>query len=140
MVFTFFVRNLGHSIDLLATVLTCIADRYYVAKVSGVAFPVVDDCMTDSNVLLLLSMFVTCSHVYLPIRWLVLLPHDMCVLFFYAVLEYGIGGPERAFAHFYLLLLAILVFTSLLTSLLVILRQKCNGAKLYTEDINIYIL
>jgi len=49
----------------LSTVMACVADRYYVAKVSGVVLPAADACMSDSNVLLLLSIYLSHARMFI---------------------------------------------------------------------------
>lgn len=98
--------------------LACAADPFYMAKLAGISNPVnltaSSRPMTDSIVLLVLCTSVTLTHMHLPIRWLVLLPFDTCIVLYYFILEYGIGGPEQENVPFLLVVLSMLVFTSLL--------------------------
>jgi len=89
--------------------------------------------MTDTNILLIMCVSTTATHVFLPIRWLVLIAYDAFIVSLYAFFAFGLGGPEQRYAHFYLLQLAALAFVTLVGKRSFENHDRASFARYLTE-------
>eukprot|EP00928_Gymnodinium_smaydae_P047275 TRINITY_DN31543_c0_g1_i1.p1 TRINITY_DN31543_c0_g1~~TRINITY_DN31543_c0_g1_i1.p1 ORF type:complete len:730 (+),score=22.19 TRINITY_DN31543_c0_g1_i1:275-2191(+) len=90
---------------------------------------------SDSTLLLLLNCLVAAVHLLLPIRWIALVPFDICCVLVYTLTLFVFGSTERlAFAN--LLLFALIILCSCLGKRRMELVQRNQFADIVSERVS----